>query len=1259
MQRLLFTVAAALLSCVIAVNAADITKPVIHKYAYADKAVVNKMSNNGLWAVAQAGGDNFESGQAKIVNLLTDEAITLQTKEDAAVNGTCSVSDVTDDGNIVVGSYKRGPAYLNRTTGKWTNLPKPLGTSGGNVNAVTPDGKYAVGVVMKAGSEYNENGVMWDLTTNTIVELTNVPKLDMQHEDADQFKFVDLSPDGRYLLGFMSYSYLSPAQLAAYIYDTQKQTARFIGFLPSDTGRWEPLVEGLYFIDAPVMSPNGKYVAAQAYMMDGEEFFVSSLYDVEKDEFVIYNEKESRGVVPFAVDNLGTVYGATPGDSPIREWSVRYGGYWYSLSQIMKQVYGINFYTYTNYGNTGTTYSVSDSGDKILSMVDPHGESYLLELPKPASELCSGINLLGNYVVSPADGATFSMLQTVEITFDRDIEALGTSTSAVLKKDGQLVRNSSGFAVSLKNSNVLVITFRATDLEKGAAYTIEIPAGAICINGDESKKNDAMTIKYTGRGNEPVQMVEAYPADGSELARIDVSTSPVMLTFDAEVKVSENASASLYDMEGSALSHMNLAANGNRVLVYPVLAQNLYLGNSYKLVINAGSVTDVTGKGGNEEIVLNYEGTFERQISFDDAILFEDDFSDVSSSWNNFMRYEGDHNTPTMEMESVGFDADNEPWNFTVRDTEQSTDHYAASHSMYSPAGKSDDWMAIPQINIPDDFCVLNFDAQSYRKAKADRLKVYVWECDDVLNFLNEESVSRFKTEGEVVFDEQLETGASEDLTADEWKHYTVSLEKYAGKNIYIAFVNDNENQSAVFVDNIQVKRNMRYFISLSNDDTVVDLQDIEIRGKVTANSETDTFTSISLTLKDTDGNAISNVSESGLNLKKGDVYDFTFADKLPLVKGENNRFSIDVQLNDYTDVMKTGIKNLAFRPVKRVVLEEVTGITCPNCPRGIIAIERLEKTYGDKLIPISIHTYTGDPMGEGLSAYSGQLGLAAAPSAVINRNGALSMPMWENPETLEIEFSNGEDLWEDFVASELKKPAEADLDVSVTENETAGTFDVNVNVKYALNAKSLNLNLFPVVMEDGIVSYQQNTLAGQSDPAYGEWGRGGIHGQDPAYNVTHNDVVRSYYGNIYGTGGFLPQSMNAGETYSAVIEGLSKPDSYQTGNKNLKVAVMMFDANSGKLINSAVAKFPSYVTGVTGIGADDENGMTLSVVGKAVTAAGAGDVCLRLYNVSGTLLSEISGSGMASVDASAYRGVVIATAVSSTGTLTKKFILK
>lgn len=1228
--------------------------PTIKPYNFGDASFLFKMSGNGEWAVAYNHKADAQSAE-HLVNLTagTQEEIRPDKSSDV-----CKISDVTNDGNIVCGQVNGKPAYWQRSTGKWTELPLPEECTGGMLNAISGDGKYVVGTG-ETGSEWTFRALVYNLTDNTLMTLPGFPVKDMSNKASDQVNVTDISDDGRYLLVSISTSYMD--RLCSWVYDMTLQKAVPLGFTADGTSRWQPLVSGLRFTDADVMSADGKWYSGIAYINDNAYAF---RYNIDANEFEAYNKSaEDVETAGFAIDNNGVVYGASPATgSPLREWSVRNGKYWYPLSQILKQKYGMDFYDYTKFDITGTVCSVSGDGRRFLSFVDPQaGESYFMETPEVLGQICADLNILGDYVTSPYDGASFSKARTFRITFMRDIEYIGDYKNIKLVGESghTVMASSTGVAVSIVDPKTLSIGFFPTTLNPGEKYTLTLPKGSVCVKDDREKVNDDITVHYTGRANEAVKATEIYPADGAQLSKIDYNGSPVIITFNAPIIKSDNAKARLEMIDGdnvTLIANLNTAyeEGGKRLAVYPATAQNLYLGSSYRVTLDAGSVTDAMGDGGNEEIVVNYEGNFERETSYDDATLYANDFSNASESLNKTLLYEGDHNTPTSDMAALEFDADNTPWHLYMLEGNGERDAFAGSHSSYNPAGKSDDWMMTPQIFIPTDACKLTFDAQSYKKSANDRLKVVVWESNTNVQWLTDEVMARVKAEGKVVFDEQLETGPTEDGVIGEFKKYTVDLSAYAGKDIHIGFLNDNEGGSMVFVDNILVERDMKYLLTLNTEETVVNQQDITIGGKVKIDTELESYSSIKLTLKDAEGNVVDEVAETGLSLTNGTVYNFKFAKPLPLTVGKVNNYTIDIKLDDYTDVFKGKIKNLSFQPEKNVVLEEYTGTTCINCPQGIIAIEKLREVYGSRIIPVSLHCYTGDAWGSGLTDYSSALGLSAAPSGIVNRNGIISYPMWTNPGTGDAELSNGANLWMDYVNKEINIPAEASVSAKVTEGNTANTFNVPVTVRYAMTADNLNLNVFTVLMEDGLIGQQENAFSSSPDPLFGKWGQGGIYGQPTVYNVTHDDVVRYYYGNVFGTPGLFPSHMNAGEDYTINLDNLLIPATVENKN-NTKVAVMLLDANTGKIINAVCASLNPN-TGVGGI--TTENDTDISVNGESVSVTAAGDATVELYAVSGTLVGRASGRGVVTLHTAGYKGMAVVKVSCGGKSVVKKVML-
>ena len=1257
---------------------AQTAKPGFIYQKFKDYAIATVLSDNGKWAIVKgATNEQMANGTARLLNVETKEYTVIRTddEDDEDAVGEYQVCDVTDDGNIVVGGfdgtftgdgyYTGKPGYWNKTTMTWKELPMPDGYKCAVVSCVTPDGKYAVGTAesdpSSAWTSVSE-GIMWDLTADTIVTLNGKPTMEMDTNEkgeayAQQEAFTQITADGRYIAIYGNQSYAP----ISYVYDRVNGT--YFKFGKRGTGENAPS-DFLQMEGGVVISANGKYVAGT--IRTSEDGLYPLLLNMETGTYTYYNTTEENDLMVDGIDNEGNIYASSPSSSPVREWQVLTGNVWYPFSQIMQQRYGLEYTDYTGYDNTGTLWSASTDGKVLCSMVSPQGESYILTMPEAISEACDGIDLLKDYTVSPAAGSEYAWMSTVEITFSNDIKVLGDKKSAILKdKDGKTLRNSITFALKGSSNRTLEVTFRETQMTPGESYTVEIPAGTIALAKNESKTNGAISLSYKGRADEPVNIVKTFPEDNAEIARIDNSSNPVYLTPDTKVLVSDKASASLVQVDGDTektISSLSVVAStdNSMVALVPSATQYLYNGGTYKVVLAAGSLTDMSGstETANKELVLNYKGTYERQISTDDANLFFDGFTDPSTSLKNFIRYEGDHLTPTTDMQKWSFDADNQPWNFSIRDNSSSSKYYACSTSMYNPAGQSDDWMIIPQLTIPDAYTTLSFKAQSYLDDKNDTLKVVVWTQDENISYFGEERIAKMKAEGDIT-SFALNIGETEDGLDGEFTDYKVDLGKYAGKKVYIGFWNNNTDQSAIFVDSVLVRRNLKYLMSLNNASSVVNKSELAISGALTMNSDDDVYHNMTLTLKDADGNEVDTYSQTGLNLKKGDKVPFTFSKPLPLTVGVSNNYTIGVKLDDYTDVLSSSIKDLSFEPVKRVVLEELTGFTCQYCPLGLVTLEHLKSLYGDKFIPVSIHGYSGDPYGTGVSSYTSYLGLSAAPSAIIQRDGVISSPLEQNDDGDYTYNNESGTLWSDKVAAEFNKPADLEVSVpQITYDETSNKLNVNLQLKSALSMKNQYINVFAVALEDKIVYTQENALRTTSDPILGEWGKGGKYAYQSVPNVSEDDVVRSYWGSSFsGTNIGFPQVFEAGKEYTATMN-LTYPDQVAEP-ENGKIVFMVFDGNTNNLINSVVVKMKDIsTTGIQDAVADNASINITAQTGKVIVK-GNGETSVQVYTVAGVLVGQTTGNGTVTVPTKGYHGAVIVKATSGNTTTTKKVVVE
>ena len=393
--------------------------------------------------------------------------------------------------------------------------------------------------------------------------------------------------------------------------------------------------------------------------------------------------------------------------------------------------------------------------------------------------------------------------------------------------------------------------------------------------------------------------------------------------------------------------------------------------------------------------------------------------------------------------------------------------------------------------------------------------------------------------------------------------------------------------------------------------------------------------------------------------LAPGDAQAFAFPDELPLTVGEENFYTIDIRLGEAAGAVRKSVKNLSFSPVKRVVLEELTGQNCVNCPLGILAIEKIRSIYGSLFIPVSIHAYDGDALGEAFRGYSSFLGLSAAPSGKVHRSNTISSPMY-SANSRDFEFSNPDNpVWLDLVQSELALPAEAEVNISPALSEDGQTVVVPCTVRYALNADRLNLSLLLVLVEDNVKGYQQSKFQTDTDPDLGAWASGGIYAKSTVYPYYHEDVVRSVAGNSYiGTAGLLPSAIESGTPYTATLS--TALPAAVTDVQQLKAVVMLFDADTGRLINAASAHMGES-TDIHRLASGEGNAAAPRAVpvkgGVLVTSSAP--AAAAAYSADGRLLGRASGTGQFRISTAGYRGIVLVRIAAGNGTTAEKMIVE
>lgn len=1244
-------VSACLMTCAAALatlDAAAADKPVVIPFQVPNQSFMTGMTYNGKWATftPETGVSTDKTyvvdlEAAKVVELPVTHIVEEDLQEREFFGFESVVTNcVSEDGNLIGGSYGGEPGYYDKRDSKWHLLQYPNETRRdpyvdfqAEVRKIRGEGKYMIG--FGYNQAFDIVPLLWiDGELKSAEDLPGLPDRDWKNHEIGigseagkegNMQFIDITNDGKYLLGGLSLNH--PGWGSCYfLYDMEKQSFEIIALDELN----DLIASGEYFDDAtelvgdthPTFNPDGTKIVGEALLVKDngsqfpDELYVPFVYDVATNttEF-IYHSEADKDVVGAYITNNGDILAYSPYGSPARRVMFRTNGTWVDLESVLDQTYDVNFVKATGFDSlSGVPFGISEDGKTLLAMFPgTRNDSYVVRLEDQTFfEAAANINLMKRWTCEPAYGSSIARLDRVFVRFERACAPVEDFDISLTDKSGNSVK-----ATAVKQYNntgmIWTVEFPSTAFADYEDYTVHIPAGTFKMQ-DSGQSNTDIDIVYAGREEKPNEVLRTMPADGSRILEIGVNDM-IGILFTAAPYVADRAVGYLYE-EGKEhpISTLILSTSGNTLYAYTPTLRKMMLDVNYEVVIPAGSVVDITGYCPNEEIRLNYTGLF-KKTGGDGAKIYGEDFDDMSVVYGNMMLYDGDGRIPISAMEEFGFDQYNNPWNFTVRDNEESTDYVAASTSMYIDGGQADDWMTTTQLELTGEDLTLSFQAQGYLPVKSDRLKVLVWPCDEVIGSLDKSVVDRMRSEGTVIYDEVVSPGENAQVLDGEWTDVKLSLDAFKDQKVYIAFINENTNESMVFINNILVTRRGDLSIGLDIEETVVDAASIPVKTFVDVPDEdVNTYNSIEATLKK--GDFTSTLKAEGLELKAGDRYTFTFPDEMPLEKGVVNNFSIEVKLGEQLGTFAGKVSNLTFAPNRRVVLEEATGTWCGNCPRAMVAIEHIENTFPDNFIPVAIHGDSSqDPWA--MDGYVRNfLGMTAFPGGRVNRKEAILDGM----EIVEGAYSfvspTGDKTFMDAVANELEELTLVEINI-----DSAEYFDeeikVKANVEFALDLDRADYNIFTVLLEDGLVGIQSNYYNGNPDPIFGEWSLAGSHVRREFMDVPRGIAGMSYN----GESGYLPRTVKAGQKYEADIT-MSIPNVKEIGN--CKVVTMLVDTRTGYIVNAARLNLTKGDD--SGVGAiEGESAVSFSIIDGTVYANGSDEV--EVYDLTG---ARVANSGLA-----------------------------
>lgn len=1114
---------------------------------------LTRASDNCMWATYREPQSDGEAGAdpvAHIIRLSDGEIVDIYDNTLSPVDGVVCY-DISDDGKVIVGSLNDKPAVYRN--GAWTELktgdPMIDRLYVGSLRSVTPDGKRVCGWMYEGLT--NLHGFVWD-EENKLVEITGLPtykdifeqgRLSEEYMPEDgkeypSFIFDSLSADGNKMLVGVDHNHWGWGA-SWLVYDIPTQTYTWIG---------GPEYTGSCFVRSAYLSNNGEWVAGDLFSASGAS--TGFRLKVSTGEMEIFDRPSDSDILPSAIGNDGLLFSSGPASSPSHNVYIYNDGLWIDLGTLAYQCWNMDLLQETGYDSTGYVVSVSDDCRSIVCQAEVRSSAFALTVPESFKAACESVNVLSSWMVDPYPGSSFSALTTVNFSISYPCE--WTGKNAVVKCEGSEIGKSIEIKAFGTTGRVYQILFDNLRMLPGKTYDIVLPEGTFKV-ADSSMVSPEIEFSYQGRAEAPVEVLKVTPAEGSSVNEIS-ATSSVKFTFDGSVDISTRAKAYLYDKDSeSPLAELSIVVDGASVSVYPPAARKLNKGKEYSVVIEEGSIVDLMGNNGNNRISVDYKGAF--IPSFESGrYLFEDSFDEPSSSMGRFLLYEGDHLRPTSDMAALTFDKDNTPWNFTIRD-DNNYDYCAASHSSYQQEGASDDWMSLPRVRIPNKFCSLSFKAQALAGSKGgNNLKIVVWESDETFGSLDTGTVEQMRKEAKVIFEESLPVAKSNTLEGN-WHPYELSLSEFNGKNVYIAFVNENDKAGMICVDDIKIISDGNFEITSLTEKTVIDQPEAKVKGNLRLRNVTGSMVKLLCVADGFEDEKTMDISD----LAKESDLEFEFDKPLPLTVGKSTPFTIIATIGDETQTVSSSVSDLAFEPHKRVIIEEGTGAWCGNCPRGILALEYLEKAFPDRVVAIAIHN--GDEYA--YDSYTAANELGGYPSARINR-GDVASPMNSSYQFMSDDGTIS--TWADVVAAELAFPTYGEVEVTDFVHHTGdNTIEVKLKSRFALDMEDTAYNIFACILEDDLFGMQHNYLSNSEVPTYGSWATMGA-----VVPVEYKDVARKILNEEYmGRNGKIPAEVVAGRWYEANVG--AKYDFPYLEEKNLKVAVAIINAADGSVVNAAV----------------------------------------------------------------------------------------
>lgn len=341
----------------------------------------------------------------------------------------------------------------------------------------------------------------------------------------------------------------------------------------------------------------------------------------------------------------------------------------------------------------------------------------------------------------------------------------------------------------------------------------------------------------------------------------------------------------------------------------------------------------------------------------------------------------------------------------------------------------------------------------------------------------------------------------------------------------------------------------------------------------IVRNLGTTTINNFTLTLNANGNNT--NQNYTGLNIASGGSYTCPISNSINILSGLNtftatiSNVNGSASDNDASD----NTKSYSFTPVtpgsdKFVIGEEATGTWCQWCPRGAVALDRMEKDYHGYFQGIAVHN--GDPMVD--TIYDTGIGtkIGGYPSMLVDRGADI-----DPSSTLT-----------DFLTRIAIEPV-VKLKNGAQHNSTTGDLQVSLSTTFKQNVtNAASYKVACVIIEDSV----KGTGSGYNQSNAYAGGNSGVMG---GYETKPNPVPASQMVYMHVARDIAP-SFNGGTTFPASVTANSTHISNFQFNilpwKLDKVRIVCFVIDpSGKIENGSTSTVAEAISNGFVLGVENE----------------------------------------------------------------------